>query len=56
MGPCKAGVAWGNRGEVRETTGAIEGLVRVGMVSAPPGPPTWTQVSLSELSLLLNLV
>lgn len=56
MGPCKVGVARGNRGEVREATGAREGLVRVGMVSTPPGPPIWTQVSLSELSLLLNLV
>lgn len=56
MGPCKAGVAQGNRGEVREATGAREGLVRAGMVSAPAGPQTWTQIFLSELSFLLNLV
>ena len=56
IGPCKAGVAGGNRGEVREATGAREGLVREGVVSAPAGPQTWTQVSLSELSFLLNLV
>ena len=50
MGPCKPGVPQDNQGEVREATGAREGLVRVGVVSAPAGLPPWTQVSQSLAS------